>query len=48
MKNHTVGTALVLELPSRDFECARKLIMISLGVWICIGILAAFHGATFA
>jgi hypothetical protein len=48
MKNRTFDTARVINLASPDFERAHKLIMISLGVWICIGVLAAIHGTTFA
>lgn len=48
MKNRDVSTAVVLDLPTRDFERARQLTMISLGVWICIGVLAALQGSPFA
>ena len=48
MNNRTSSSELALELPSPDLERARQLIGLSLGVWICIGVLAALHGGGFA
>jgi hypothetical protein len=44
MKNRTRTEALVLDIPTSDLERARRLILISLGLWICVGILAALQG----
>jgi hypothetical protein len=44
MKDRNRAEALVLDIPSSDLERARRLIMISLGLWICVGILAALQG----
>lgn len=48
MKNHNSGETLVFDMPSSDLERARRLILISLGLWICIGVLAAVQGHPFA
>lgn len=48
MKNRNAGEAVILELPSPDLERARQLIFISIGFWLCIGVLAAIQSGNLA
>jgi hypothetical protein len=43
MKTRNAAAALVLDIPSPDLERARRLIFISIGFWLCIGVLAAIQ-----
>lgn len=48
MKNHNSGETLVFDMPSSDLARAQRLIVISISLWICVGILAALQGHPFA
>jgi hypothetical protein len=48
MKNRNAATALFVDIPSPDLERARQLIMISIGFWLCIGVLTALQTGSFA